>query len=183
MQFYANAWAMPIGGDYSGIGAFTSRINYTNPTCTKNGSCSDLFPLRASVLLGGGGQLNYSKPVHAWKGLGFLLHRVRILILLPCSLPADVLQRHLWGSCCATCGLQRWHPKVQAKAPTSKEDEDTESSSSSVSFSKQASRPSTISKDKAASDTKHHSVHSFNDSLFVFSGRLQCLPRHDVEIS
>ena len=45
---------MPIGGDYSGVGAFISRINYTNPTCTKNGSCSDLFPLRASVLLGGG---------------------------------------------------------------------------------------------------------------------------------
>ena len=53
LQYYANAWALPSGGIY-GTGAFMIRIIPSNPTCATNGTCSDLFPLRASVLLGGG---------------------------------------------------------------------------------------------------------------------------------
>lgn len=53
LQYYANAWAVPTGGTY-GSNAFMIHIIASNPTCATSGTCSDLFPLRASTLLGGG---------------------------------------------------------------------------------------------------------------------------------
>ena len=53
-QFYENAWAVPIGLPRS-LHASNPPIRFTNPTCRLTGqTCSDLFPLRISVLLGGG---------------------------------------------------------------------------------------------------------------------------------
>ena len=53
LQWYANAWAVPAGGVYGTVASML-RVNVSNPTCTKNGTCHDLLPLRASVLMGGG---------------------------------------------------------------------------------------------------------------------------------
>lgn len=63
LQYYANAWAVPVGGSY-GVGAYMTRIHASNPTCSGQGNCSDLFPLRASTYLGGGEQIRKSLKLH-----------------------------------------------------------------------------------------------------------------------
>lgn len=54
LQLYANLWASPTEGGPYGVGQYARRVYNTNPTCTPDSGCTDLFPRLVNILMGGG---------------------------------------------------------------------------------------------------------------------------------